>query len=639
MRDNDRGRVGHSNTSRRPSAGDGTTPRPLSASKRRPSLPNLAYSQEAPPTPQEPVPRPGIAQSARSESSRPPAAQPSVGSMPISQHKAPPTRPARPEERNGTPRFLDELSAEPVVEMPSIFSPSQPPVPTRSTERSRTFPLRQESDDQATAGRYEGSNEVRTRGRDPVAREIPAPRQDPPRQPMTQQRARSQSRSGPRSDYRTQDAPPIPKLVQQHKQDSSHAPSESGSSTASSAHSKGNSSSDPSPISSTTSSVDAFSALSYDSAKYGEDPGMRVVGLAVKNQVKPGMRAEQPASRSPTRHLRNKSSGPRVFSPVYEPPLESPMDPSMRTRGPERVPHPPWQAGSAPPSRPIPARSVTSPVNTITALAPPPLPSSSSAMGDDYDPYRPSSPQPPPQKQAKATPPPSAVSPYKAFSPTTQIRPLNPSSILPPLQPSTTGAQPPSRAPQSILPPPSVPQDSIRPGPPPRRPTNVKPTCRGCYTPITGKSVKAADGRLTGRWHKPCFVCVTCAQPFTTADFYVIDNAPYCEQHYHEANGSLCQTCHTGIEGQYLETTTTAGGEKKFHPRCFTCVECRIVLSEDYFEISGRVFCERHALSAMRGQARIAGPSSTKGQTGASLKPSDRRELIAERRTTKLMMM
>ncbi|KAK4998123.1 hypothetical protein LTR66_002602 [Elasticomyces elasticus] len=114
---------------------------------------------------------------------------------------------------------------------------------------------------------------------------------------------------------------------------------------------------------------------------------------------------------------------------------------------------------------------------------------------------------------------------------------------------------------------------------------------------ITGKSVKAADGRLTGRYHKQCFVCKACQSPFATADFYVIDNDPYCERHYHQLNRSLCQHCDRGIEGQYLETQKG----QKFHPHCFICLDCGRVLSDDYFEIGDEVFCERHAFSAVRG--------------------------------------
>ncbi|GAB7350411.1 hypothetical protein MBLNU459_g1026t2 [Dothideomycetes sp. NU459] len=147
--------------------------------------------------------------------------------------------------------------------------------------------------------------------------------------------------------------------------------------------------------------------------------------------------------------------------------------------------------------------------------------------------------------------------------------------------------------------------------------TATKHHCRGCAEPITGKSVKAADGRLTGRYHKNCFVCKTCHSPFATADFYVINNDPYCEHHYHKLNNSLCANCDHGIEGPYLETQQGP----KFHPQCFTCLDCHKVLSDDYFEISGKVYCEQHAFTALRRQEGL-GPKRN-----------------MERRTTRFMMM
>ena len=186
-----------------------------------------------------------------------------------------------------------------------------------------------------------------------------------------------------------------------------------------------------------------------------------------------------------------------------------------------------------------------------------------------------------------------------------------------------------------------------------RRGTIGKSACRGCHQIIEGKSVKAADGRLTGRWHKACFVCRSCRAPFTTADFYVINNEPYCEHHYHEQNGSLCHGCNRGIEGPYAETTHAARGpgqpasRRKYHPRCFTCRDCRMVLEDDYFEIQGSVFCERHAFAAMRAQARrggggpggYGGPNGYTGPGNSSLGPNNRPGFMAERRRTKLMMM
>ena len=146
-----------------------------------------------------------------------------------------------------------------------------------------------------------------------------------------------------------------------------------------------------------------------------------------------------------------------------------------------------------------------------------------------------------------------------------------------------------------------------------------KGNCRGCGELIKGKSVSSADGRLTGRYHKQCFVCKTCSAPFQTADFYVMHNHPYCGRHYHELNGSLCKNCDRGIEGQYLETDRRL----KFHPHCFSCQECHRILRDDYFEWNGRTLCEQHAFRAAQQPSSLLGPGRR----------------FPERRTTRLMMM
>ncbi|KAF2627396.1 hypothetical protein BU25DRAFT_62975 [Macroventuria anomochaeta] len=156
-----------------------------------------------------------------------------------------------------------------------------------------------------------------------------------------------------------------------------------------------------------------------------------------------------------------------------------------------------------------------------------------------------------------------------------------------------------------------------------RRPAPAsKGNCRGCSEPILGKSVKDSSGRLTGRYHRSCFVCRTCGDGFPTAEFYVFEKAPYCEHHYHELNGSLCNSCNRGIEGQYLETDS----REKFHPGCFICSTCRIPLSADYYEVGGQKLCERH------GQ-RAAAPRQN------YLGPGDYRPRNVQKRRTRLMMM
>lgn len=116
--------------------------------------------------------------------------------------------------------------------------------------------------------------------------------------------------------------------------------------------------------------------------------------------------------------------------------------------------------------------------------------------------------------------------------------------------------------------------------------------CKACGLAIRGKSISSADGRLTGKYHKACFVCATCSEPFASAEFYVLGDRPYCEQHYHKLNGSLCGGCGRGIEGQYLEDESRI----KYHVGCFRCLDCGMSLSGGYFEVDGKSYCERDAM-------------------------------------------
>lgn len=126
--------------------------------------------------------------------------------------------------------------------------------------------------------------------------------------------------------------------------------------------------------------------------------------------------------------------------------------------------------------------------------------------------------------------------------------------------------------------------------------------CKACRLPITGKSISSADGRLTGKYHKACFVCTTCTRPFSSAEFYVHRDRPYCESHYHKLNGSLCGACDRGIEGQYAEDEARV----KYHVGCFRCLDCGISLSDGYFEVDGKSYCERDAWRRVESDASPA---------------------------------
>lgn len=507
---------------------------------RRPSAPELQRKQSSP-------------ASHNSYPHRP--TTPGAGKSPADVSRIPkkvaPSRPTRnPSEDLFSPAFLEQFSAEPV-------EVEQAPASGSAVDGSSTCTTpevgAQGTSESHMMARQRSEPGLRSLLRRPsLAHATSAALPLPPR---------SQSRNGARVDHRMQDAPPVPKPVLQHRQQQSslHTPSESGStvSTAqSSDYSDTTYSTRPSPVG----SVEALSVLLHG---LEDEERMRPAGLNVRNQQKPGERAELPREASPPRYHTRPAAAPAMTSAqdrggLFA--LESPMDPALLPRL-AIAANEPWVA--LPEVLPL----NTSPERKKTPVDGPRL-----------------------------------------------DRTLNPPALSLSTEPPVPEQAPPKRHHM-------------------RRPTNGnKATCRGCGLMIEGKSVKAADGRLTGRWHKACFVCRSCQAPFLTADFYVIDNQPYCEHHYHEQNGSLCHGCHRGIEGQYLETTsaTTQGIiEKKYHPRCFTCSQCRITLTDDYFEISNRIYCERHALAAMRVQAHAAGVQG--------IYPTDQRSIMAERRTTRLI--
>ncbi|CAK3885554.1 Paxillin 1 [Lecanosticta acicola] len=544
------------------------------------------------PTLDEPSNLPTIANSNHSESRR--LSNPAEGS----ETRQPPARPERPPSQDVfSPAFLSQLNLEPLPIEPLPLDDLEQ---IRPVDRSKTFPW-QDSEE------HPPSPQTRSRMRSEPAMRETNPQESASEQskiPQIQFLEMDESKDGPRLDHRIHDAPPVPKAIEQYRHDSSHTPTDSGSSISSATHSTPlTDRSGTSSGGSVASSMDTFSSRNFD-----HDEDMMVKGLSVRGQQRPDLRAEQPGQRSPPRNKARTElplETPQKPEEIAQTPLESPMDPALlgmqRAVGPA---YEPWQATS-PPSRPKLSRTQTSPESVSAENFPyPPALSIPKQPDLEHSAFIRSA---PPRETTRPRAPSAATSRYSSYS-ANSTRPAVPDTLRPP----------------------PTPQDQCK-KPPSRRGTNAKPVCRGCNHTIDGKSVKAADGRLTGRWHKACFVCKSCQQPFVTADFYVINNEPYCEQHYHEENGSLCHGCHRGIEGQYLETSSSTrygSVDRKYHPRCFTCCQCRTVLAQDYFEMRGAVYCERHALATMRAQNRLA----------HGLNPqADRRGLMAERRTTRLI--
>ena len=418
---------------------------------------------------------------------------------------------------------------------------------------------------------------------------------------------RSASRTGERNDYRLNDAPAVPAPTRADDFNIGnpyHAPTKSTSSNESSSSDRKSGSSRSSP---------PLSETSYPSRiKPPDRSDAGDVSNDMQKVTNDGSSQQEPSR--PRRGTAKSFSRPTYAVPVDPTPAktetpESPMDPAFQdarfvTSSPAKQ-HP----------RPPPIRTASSDTYAPMKQYPP---SSPRRVGpDSYQPMKqypqsrprnnqghepdhpPINPHPPQQlRQVPAFAPPiqnlpgragpSKMSQVPITAPSIQVsggkadlpRSSEPLSTAPSIQSAFANVSQfkPSQIQGQSLPLSSSPLDTPTTPAPPlqrsdmtspvRRPTTAnKGKCRGCGEIIQGKSVSSADGRLTGRYHKQCFVCKTCKEPFKTADFYVIDNNPYCQRHYHELNGSMCKSCDRGIEGQYLETEL----KQKFHPHCFTC--------------------------------------------------------------------
>lgn len=124
----------------------------------------------------------------------------------------------------------------------------------------------------------------------------------------------------------------------------------------------------------------------------------------------------------------------------------------------------------------------------------------------------------------------------------------------------------------------------------------ISPNARGVQRAIYSKT-----GELSGQWHRLCFGCTyeNCTVNFDrSVQCYALHDQPFCHNHYHELNGTLCQSCHGGIEGECIENEL----QQKWHLHCLTCYKCSSAISSDYYLINNRVYCEHDATNIISGR-------------------------------------
>jgi hypothetical protein len=91
-------------------------------------------------------------------------------------------------------------------------------------------------------------------------------------------------------------------------------------------------------------------------------------------------------------------------------------------------------------------------------------------------------------------------------------------------------------------------------------------------------------------WHRRCLKCTTCQRPFNDMQYFVFKGDPFCKYHYHKVSQTCCAACKCPIEGSCI---VSHRGDK-YHPKHWTCAECKCVLEQDYFMHQGKPYCETH---------------------------------------------
>ncbi|CCE63126.1 hypothetical protein TPHA_0E00300 [Tetrapisispora phaffii CBS 4417] len=155
--------------------------------------------------------------------------------------------------------------------------------------------------------------------------------------------------------------------------------------------------------------------------------------------------------------------------------------------------------------------------------------------------------------------------------------------------------------------------------------------CRKCGLEIIGKRIYSKhNNELSGQWHRDCFQCALCDITFNkTTPCYIIDDRPYCQQHYHETNNSICQICNKFIEGECLENDK----QERFHTDCLTCFICRSSMKEVYYIFNGEVpICGNHDIDTLLRDGLGGNADQSSSNNGNGHHPN-RNNTLMKRRT------
>ncbi|GET00834.1 paxillin-like isoform X3 [Rhizophagus clarus] len=111
------------------------------------------------------------------------------------------------------------------------------------------------------------------------------------------------------------------------------------------------------------------------------------------------------------------------------------------------------------------------------------------------------------------------------------------------------------------------------------------PRCGYCETPIEGQAINA----LGKTWHPEHFFCRECGNLFE-GGFRVHDGFPYCDKDWMRLFAPKCKGCKEGIRGEF-----TSALDGMWHRDCFVCTTCKEPFHGSYYYVSeGKPYCDEH---------------------------------------------
>lgn len=108
--------------------------------------------------------------------------------------------------------------------------------------------------------------------------------------------------------------------------------------------------------------------------------------------------------------------------------------------------------------------------------------------------------------------------------------------------------------------------------------------CSKCGEEIIESALVVGDDN----YHEECFTCDHCGDSLT-GKFYQVGDRRYCEADQ-EIGLDRCSVC-----SDYLRSGCVLVGGSSYHPQCFACSECDLpILDKFYTTDEGRWLCEEH---------------------------------------------